>query len=58
MAVRSITVVLANTTLPAITTPMTIDGWSQGVNDGSPGYHGPPLIELIGAHGTRPAARV
>jgi hypothetical protein len=32
-------------TLPTITGPVTIDGWSQG----GAGYTGPPLIELNGA---------
>jgi len=31
--------------LPAITDPVTVDGWSQG----GAGYAGPPLIELNGA---------
>jgi len=31
--------------LPAVTDPVTIDGWSQG----GAGYTGPPLIELNGA---------
>jgi len=33
------------TRLPFITSPVTIDGWSQG----GPGYTGPPLIEISGA---------
>jgi hypothetical protein len=32
------------TSLPAISNPVLIDGWSQ------PGYAGPPLIELNGSH--------
>ncbi|MBN9522897.1 right-handed parallel beta-helix repeat-containing protein [bacterium] len=35
--------------LPTITDTLTIDGWSQGVFDGTPGYNGAPLIELTGA---------
>ena len=35
--------------LEAITTPVVIDGWTQGVFMGTPGYSGPPLIELNGA---------
>lgn len=34
--------------LPAVTDPLTIDGWTQGPN----GYEGPPLIELRGNSST------
>jgi hypothetical protein len=37
--------------LPTITEPVTIDGWSQG----GPGYTGPPLIELDGVLATNSA---
>ncbi len=35
--------------LPTITDTLTIDGWSQGVFDGTAGYIGAPLIELSGS---------
>ncbi|MCC6179481.1 MAG: hypothetical protein IT305_29580 [Chloroflexi bacterium] len=44
--VRTITVEYPQ--LPQITSPMTIDGWSQGVFDGTPGYAGPPTIAITG----------
>lgn len=45
-SVRTITV---SRQLPSITQPVTIDGWSQGVADGTPGYSGAPLIEIDGS---------
>src|SRR5262249_37887746 len=35
--------------LPAITDPVLLDGWSEGVFQGTAGYQGPPLIELDGS---------
>jgi CSLREA domain-containing protein len=41
---RTITV---GSNLPTITQVTTIDGWSQGVFDGTPDYKGPPLIAIV-----------
>lgn len=48
LTVRTITLSNSLGALPSITTPLTIDGWSQGVNDGTVGYTGSPLIEMSG----------
>ncbi|MCC7370236.1 MAG: CSLREA domain-containing protein [Chloroflexi bacterium] len=51
LSTRTIAPLNALGNLPNIITPLTIDGWSQGVFDGTAGYNAAPLIELSGANG-------
>ena len=38
---------------PTIHVPIILDGWSEGVSQGMPGYQGPPLIVLDGSDVTQ-----
>jgi hypothetical protein len=44
------------TGLPTINVPIILNGWSQGVNQGTAGYQGPPLIVLDGTDATSASA--